>query len=65
MVETRIGRLELADGVPTPRTASVLWDHLDVIRDVETFLHGIPSASLDPSRTNHMDGRPPADARPA
>lgn len=47
VVETRIGHLELADGVPTPQTASVLWDHLDFIRGVETFLNCIPAASLE------------------
>jgi len=45
VVETRIGRLEFADGVPTPQTASVLWDHLDFLRGVEVFLNGVPAAS--------------------
>lgn len=47
VVETRIGRLEFADGVPTPQTASVLWDHLDFVRGVEAFLTCIPAASLE------------------
>ena len=47
VVETRVGRLEFADGVPTPQTASVLWDHLDFLRGVEVFLNCIPAASLE------------------
>ena len=46
-VETRIGRLEFFDGVPTPSTSALLWDHLDFLRGVEVFLNGIPAASLE------------------
>ncbi|MGI9645695.1 MAG: DUF1254 domain-containing protein [Ilumatobacteraceae bacterium] len=47
VVETRLGRLEFADGVPTPETADRLWDHLDFLRGVEVFLNCIPAASLE------------------
>jgi hypothetical protein len=47
VVETRIGRLELDDGVPTTDTANRLWDHLDFLRGVEVFLQCIPAASLE------------------
>lgn len=46
VVETRLGRLEFDDGVPSPATAELLWDHLDFIRGVEVFLNCIPAASL-------------------
>jgi len=47
VVDTRIGRLEFADGVPTMGTTSALWDHLDFIRGVEVFLNCCPAASLE------------------
>jgi hypothetical protein len=47
VVESRIGRLEFADGVPTIETTNLLWDHLDFIRGVEVFLNCIPAASLE------------------
>ena len=46
-VQTRIGNLEFADGVPSPETAELLWDHLDFLRGVEVFLNCIPAASLE------------------
>ena len=46
VVDSRIGRLEFADGVPTIETTKLLWDHLDFIRGVEAFLNCIPAASL-------------------
>ena len=47
VVDTRIGRLEFDDGVPTVDTANRLWDHLDFLRGVEVFLQCIPAASLE------------------
>lgn len=47
VVETRVGRLEFDDGVPSPATAELLWDHLDFLRGVEVFLNCIPAASLE------------------
>ena len=49
-VETRIGTLEFADGLPTEATAEVLFDHLDFLRGVEAFLTGVPAASLEAMR---------------
>jgi hypothetical protein len=46
-VETRIGTLEFFDGIPTSRTASLVYDNLDFLRGVETFLSGIPAASVE------------------
>jgi hypothetical protein len=45
-VETRIGKLEFIDGVPTPKTAQLVYENLDFERGVEAFLSGIPGASL-------------------
>lgn len=45
-VETRIGELSFFDGVPTPETAQKVYDQLDFSRGLETFLNGIPGASM-------------------
>ncbi len=46
-VETRIGTLEFFDGIPTKETVSLLYDNLDFMRGVETFLNGIPATSVE------------------
>ena len=45
-VETRIGTLEFFDGFPTEDTDRKVFDNLDFVRGVETFLNGCPAASL-------------------
>ena len=45
-IETRIGTLELVDGVPTEETTRLLYDNLDFVRGVDAFLTTIPGASL-------------------
>ncbi len=45
-VETRIGRLEFTDGVPTEDTAKLVYDQVDFGRGVEAFLNAIPGASM-------------------
>ena len=45
-VETRIGALEFPLGLPTPETAKRVYDNLDFIRGVDTFLTTMPGASL-------------------
>jgi hypothetical protein len=45
-VETRIGTLEFFDGIPTEKTADLLYNNLTFMRGVEAFLNGIPGASL-------------------
>ena len=52
-VETRIGTLEFFDGFPGPETSRKVWDNLDFMRGVETFLNGIPITSLDQLRAGH------------
>ncbi len=49
-VETRIGTLEFFDGLPSRATAQKVYDNLDLIRGVETFLNGIPAASMEALR---------------
>jgi hypothetical protein len=52
-VETRIGRLEFFDGLPTPETSQKVFDNLDFIRGVEVFLNCIPMTSLEALRKGH------------
>ena len=49
-IETRAGTLEYFDGIPTKKTAAALYNHLDYIRGVESFLSGMPAASLEAIR---------------
>jgi len=49
-VETSIGTLEFFDGIPTKETAERLYDNLDFLRGVETFLNGIPAGSVEALR---------------
>lgn len=49
-INTRIGTLEFFDGIPTKKTAELVYDNLDFLRGVETFLNGIPAASLEGMR---------------
>jgi hypothetical protein len=46
-VETGIGTLRFFDGAPYPETAQKVYDYLDTMRGVDTFLKGMPGASLD------------------
>lgn len=45
-VETPIGTLEFLDGAPLPETAEKVYDFLDTTRAMDTFLKGMPGASL-------------------
>ncbi len=47
VVETRIGNLEFFDGIPTASTAQLCYDNLDFLRGVESFMHGVPAASME------------------
>ena len=55
MVQTRIGPLEFFDGIPTQETAALVYDNLDFLRGVETFLNGIPATSVEGIRRG-MEG---------
>jgi len=50
-VDTRLGKLEFFDGVPTQETADKVMENLLFLRGVETFLNGIPAASIEAIRT--------------
>jgi len=54
-VETRIGTLEFFDGIPTKKTAALVYDNLDFLRGVETFLNGLPATSLEALRLGEAD----------
>ena len=45
-VKTRIGTLKFKDGFPDDATTQKAYDNLDFMRGVETFLSGMPGASL-------------------
>ncbi|MEM9059298.1 MAG: DUF1254 domain-containing protein [Pseudomonadota bacterium] len=45
-VETSIGTLEFIDGAPLPETSEKVYDYLDTMRGVDSFLKGIPAASV-------------------
>ncbi|NEP87565.1 MAG: DUF1254 domain-containing protein [Okeania sp. SIO2C2] len=47
IVNTRIGTLTFFDGMPDDTTVSMVFDNLDFLRGVETFLNGIPATSLE------------------
>ena len=54
-VETRIGTLEFFDGMPTTATVEKVYDNLDLMRGVETFLNGVPAASIEGLRLGMAD----------
>jgi hypothetical protein len=45
-VETRIGTLKFFDGLPDSDTVKKVYDNLDFSRGVETFMAGMPAASV-------------------
>jgi hypothetical protein len=44
-LETRLGTLELVDGVPTRETTETVYDHLDFTHALNAYLNGFPGAS--------------------
>jgi hypothetical protein len=45
-VVTRLGTLNFTDGFPDDKTAQLVYDNLDFMRGVESFLLGVPGASI-------------------
>jgi hypothetical protein len=45
-IETSIGTLKFLDGAPLPDTAEKVYDYLDTTRAMNTFLKGMPGASV-------------------
>ena len=54
-VETRLGTLEFFDGLPKEETVKKVYDNLDFLRGVETFLNGIPATSLEGMRQGMVE----------
>ncbi|KAF1690442.1 DUF1254 domain-containing protein [Pseudoxanthomonas koreensis] len=54
-VETRLGTLRFFDGMPDAATVDTLYDNLDLMRGVETFLNGIPATSIEGLRLAHVE----------
>jgi hypothetical protein len=44
--ESRIGRLEFFDGLPSESTVDLLYDHLDFMRGVRAYLYALPGVSM-------------------
>ena len=49
-VDTRIGKLNFFDGYPDDATSKKIYDNLDFMRGVETFLSAMPGASVEAMR---------------
>ena len=56
-VETRIGTLKFFDGIPTKETSALVYDNLDFLRGVESFLNGVPAASIEGMRLGTVSKR--------
>lgn len=54
-VETRIGTLNFADGVPTAETTQKVYDNLDFLRGTEVFLNFVPATSLEGIRLGAIE----------
>ncbi|UXP31017.1 DUF1254 domain-containing protein [Reichenbachiella agarivorans] len=55
VIETRIGSLNFFDGLPSESTVEKVYDNLDFMRGVETFLNGIPATSIEGLRLGFQD----------
>ncbi|MCG2462318.1 DUF1254 domain-containing protein [Flavobacteriaceae bacterium F89] len=55
VVDTRIGTLNFFDGLPSEETVTKVYDNLDFMRGVETFLNGIPATSIEGLRLGSRD----------
>jgi hypothetical protein len=53
-VKTRLGTLNFTDGMPSAETSRLVYDNLDFMRGVETFLNGIPAASIEAIRRGNI-----------
>ena len=50
-VNSRIGELTFFDGVPTGDTVQKVYDNLDYVRGIDTFLKFIPACNIEGMRT--------------
>jgi hypothetical protein len=51
-VETRLGRLEYKDGIPTPATVQKVYDNLDFMHAVQVYLNAFAGVSTYALREN-------------
>src|SRR5476651_7934 len=49
-VDTRIGKLDFELGVPTPQTATKLYDEMDFQRAVQSYLWGVTIVNVEQNR---------------
>ena len=49
-VDTRLGTLKFFDGFPDDATSDLVYDNLDFMRGVESFLNAMPGASMEAFR---------------
>ena len=49
-VETKIGELDFFDGVPSKETVAKVYDNLDYLRGIDTFLKFIPACNIEGMR---------------
>lgn len=54
-VQTRLGTLKFFDGMPDKATVDKLYDQLDVMRGVGSFLNGIPATSIEALRLGFIE----------
>jgi len=57
-LETRIGTLNLFDGIPDEATAQKVYDNLDFQRGVQAYLNGLQVASLSGMRHAYLEFGP-------
>ena len=53
--DSRIGPLSFVDGVPTQETVERVYDHLDFMHGIESFLGGFPGVSMYAIRKGYLD----------
>jgi hypothetical protein len=54
-LQTRIGELRFPDGVADAETADAVYDHLDLVRGVDAFLHSFQGVSMLAIRRGFRD----------
>jgi len=54
-IETRIGTLKFFDGSPSDETVALVYDNIDFMRGVETFLNGMPASSIEGLRRGNVE----------
>jgi hypothetical protein len=58
-IDSRIGELNLVDGVPTKETVQKIYDNLDFHHGLQAYLSGIQIASMHAMHIGHLKFGPP------